>query len=87
MYICSQKTGWFMRYNPTHPQPIDVCVYLCVGFSVQVILTCTVDVIDLLGIYVCLTKFTARYDAAASKIKVLSTVVGEWVGTRGGRET
>ena len=53
---------------------------------VQVILTCTVDVIDLLGIYVCLTKFTARYDAAASKIKVLSTVVGEWVRSRGERE-
>lgn len=49
-------------------------------------MTCTVDVIDLLGIYVSLTKFTARYDAAASKIKVLSTVVGEWVRTKGERE-
>ena len=34
------------------------------------------DVIDLLGIYMCLTKFSARYEAATGKIKVLSTVVG-----------
>ena len=43
----------------------------------QVALTCTVDVIDLLGIYVCLTKFSARYENSAVKTKVLSTVVGE----------
>jgi hypothetical protein len=52
----------------------------------QVALTCTVDVIDLLGIYVCLTKFSARYENSAVKTKVLSTVVGwgvtEVVATR-----
>ena len=48
----------------------------------QVALTCTVDVIDLLGIYVCLTRFTARYENSAIKIKVLSTVVGEPVHGR-----
>ena len=45
--------------------------------AVQVTLTCTVDVIDLLGIYMCLTKFYARYDNSAIKIKILSTVVGK----------
>jgi hypothetical protein len=53
---------------------------------VRVVLTCTVDVIDLLGIYLCLTKFSSRSERDASKIKVLSTVVGwgmmEVVSTR-----
>ena len=50
---------------------------LCWHVAWQVALTCTVDVIDLLGIYVCLTKFSARYENSAVKTKVLSTVVGE----------
>ena len=41
-------------------------------------LTCTVDVMDLLGIYLCLTKFTSRSEQSTGIIKVLSTVVGEF---------
>lgn len=53
---------------------ILVCCVVCS----QVALTCTVDVMDLLGIYLCLTKFTSRSEQSTGIIKVLSTVVGKY---------